>query len=143
MLALNLSLLAEAAPAPSSPECPSDTQGYEEMVDRINQRYDDFFRVQREREEREEQREAARGDIRKAERERQARLEEARQEYIRNRRPKPDTRAAELEWEQQQKEKAKVNEASRHCYVQNRAKGEAILKRGRAIPGMKEFDIEP
>ncbi|NJL25004.1 MAG: YeaH/YhbH family protein [Calothrix sp. SM1_5_4] len=70
------------------------------------------------------------------------RLALARNEYIKSRRPKPDTRAAELQAELDSKKRQRSLEDARRCYLRQREQAEALLKRGRSIPEMKEFDLE-
>lgn len=136
-----LSLFAHSAEAV---KCDAkDTGGRKEMVERINRRYDDFFRYRRHLEEREAAREKGRNEDRKiAKQERDKKMEAARLEYIKNRRPKPDSAAAEEQAEEARKQRLKEMEAARLCYVQEKAQAEALLRRGRQIPGNQEFDLD-
>jgi len=139
ILSMNL-FFREAAAAPQcDPRQGSDGL---RMVERINERYDDFFRYRDHLEEREFERNKGRGDNKAALRAHAFRLEKARLEYLKNRRPKPDTSEMEAQAEIEFKaRKARVEEA-RRCYVEQKRYVEQMLKRGRTIPPKKEFDIE-
>lgn len=119
-----------------------DVQRLEKEVQRINQRYDDFFRDRREREERAERMRHGSDDRKKLLEAHEKEMEKARQAY--QAKPKDHAReeALRLEWEAEQKEKAKRVELARLCEVQQRAKAEELLKKGRAIPDLKEFDLD-
>lgn len=112
------------------------------MVERINQRYDDFFRYQRQVEERERSRNKGRGENKIALEKHEKRIEAARQEYVKNRRPKPDRSDLEAKAEQERKERNAKMEVARRCFVQQQSAEESLLKRGRMIPGNQEFDLQ-
>jgi len=114
----------------------------EQMVKRINDRYDDFFRYHRQMEERWEIRRRSLGERKKLEAAHAARMERARQEYIKARRERPSDEPLRLRWEAQEKERLAHLEMLRRRYVQQRDLAEQYLKKGRQIPGMKEFDLE-
>lgn len=111
-------------------------------VDRINRRYDDFFRYQREREEKANRANLGAEEA-KAQREAHLqRMEAARKAYTRQ--PKDEAReeALRLQWEEMQKKRVAQMEAARKCEVEKRAAAEQLLQRGRKIPELKEFDLE-
>ena len=114
----------------------------EKMVERINQRYDDFFRYHRELEERWQKRRESIGDRKKLEAAQKQKLEESRLEYVKNRKPRASNEPLRLRWEAEQKERASQVEMLRRRYVQQRDEVERYLKKGRQIPEMKEFDLE-
>lgn len=116
--------------------------GGEHLVERLNRRYDDFFRYRDHLEEREVARNRGRGERREFLDARAAKLEKARVEYIKNRRPKPDTHEEELKAEAAQKARFAKLEEARRCYVEQQRKVDHLVKRGRAIPEAKEFDLE-
>lgn len=120
-----------------------DPTGGQGVVDRLNQRYDDFERYHRNREARLELLQKSAPDVKKAREEHKKRLEKARLEYVRV--PKDKNREAILEraWEAEQKERQKLLEESRACYVHEQNVREQWLKRGRAIPGNMEYDLDP
>jgi hypothetical protein len=123
------------------PKCDSKVTGAD--IDRINKRYDDFFRYRRQLEERDRAREKGRGDLHKGEQAREKALEKARLAYLKNRRPAPDHEAKyEAEMLRHQKERKDELEAARRCYVESQDKAEKLLKRGRMIPGNAEYDLE-
>lgn len=131
------------ATAPAQECAPEDTGvSGQKMVERINERYDDFFRYQRHQEERDRERNKGRGENKARLAQREKQIEKARQEYVRNRRPPPDRRDLEAQFEAAQKKRVAKNEAARRCYVQQRQKAEQILKRGRLIPGNLEYQLE-
>jgi hypothetical protein len=114
----------------------------EKMVERINKRYDDYFRYQAHLEERTELRNKGRGDNKKALKAHDQKIEEARLAYIKHRRPAPDTSDAEARAEEVKKQRLAKIEIARRCYVQQRTHAEGVLKRGRTIPENKEYDLE-
>lgn len=111
-------------------------------VQRINQRHDDFFRYRDHLEEREQMRDRGRGENKTALEARTKRLEQARIEYLRHQRPKPDTTELEAKYEQDRKARNVRIEKARECYVDAQAKAEGMLKRGRMVPENKEFDLD-
>jgi hypothetical protein len=119
-----------------------DTAG-NAMIERINRRYDDFFRYEHEQEVRDRKRELSRGENREHLQAREKALEKARLEYLKHRRP-PVDHDAKIEAEMLKNTKARAArlEAARQCFVQQELRAEAALKRGRQIPGNKEYDIE-
>jgi hypothetical protein len=123
-------------------ECTKDDTAAKRTVERINERYDDFFRARKSREEREKRREAAKINVRERRLARQHKLELARREFVKNRHPKPDDSHRQAWFDAQLKERERKMEARRRCYVQNKNEAEQILKRGRAIPGLLEYDLE-
>lgn len=114
----------------------------ERLVERINRRYDDFYRFRRVADERNEKREKARDEGKELRKQRAERLENARKDYVKNRRPPPDRRDLELRHEREQKERVARQELARRCFVQQREEANRLLSRGRKIPGNLEFDIE-
>ncbi|MBX3023062.1 MAG: hypothetical protein KF799_15405 [Bdellovibrionales bacterium] len=136
-------ILFHLAPAYAAVQCDAkDTAGREKMVERINERYDDFFRYQRHLEERERARDKGRGENKAMLKEHEAKLEKARLEYIKNRRPPPDRRELEKQAEAADKERKQRMELARRCYVEEQNAAEAVLKRGRKIPGNQEFGLD-
>lgn len=123
-------------------ECVQNDTDAKRTVERINERYDDFFRVQRARRERESRMESSKENLREKRLARERELELARREFIKNRRPKPDDTHLQVQFEAQLKERERKREGLRECYVKNRNAAEQILKRGRSIPGLVEFGLE-
>ncbi|MGZ3722113.1 MAG: hypothetical protein ACXVA9_04230, partial [Bdellovibrionales bacterium] len=112
------------------------------MVERSNQRCDDFFRYRRELEETDRRREKDAGEIKKVRAEHDKVIELARQEYVKNRkktivdpRLEKDHDDQELAW----KEHIKI---AGKRYVQQKASADAIARRGCRVPEMKEYDLE-
>lgn len=127
-------------PAGACGEDPAARDKY--SAESINERYDDFFRRRRQDETRERERERGREEIRDRGDARTRDLELARREYIRIRRPSPDTAAAEGEWEQTRKARAARVESARRCYVTRKNQAEGALARGRQIPANAEFGLD-
>lgn len=123
-------------------ECLPDDTDVQGQVKKINERYDDFFRVQREREEHVRRLEASRENLRKKREDRERELEKARVEFIKNRRPKSDTSKLEAEFDAQLKARDRRLEVARRCYVNRKNAAEQMLKKGRAIPGLTEFGLD-
>lgn len=139
-LVLILSLLSGISAGAS--QCEVDNADAKRTVERINERYDDFFRVQKAREEREKRMESSKENLREKRLARERELEIARLEFVKNRRPKPDDSHLQAQFEAQMKARNQKIEAMRQCYVRNKNAAEQILKRGRAIPGLIEYDLE-
>ncbi len=114
----------------------------QKRIDYINERYDDFFRYQQAKEEREARLASGIGEV-KALREKHAlELKRAAQEYKREKKDHAKEEALRVEWEKAQKERDKDMEARRICEVQQRRAAEQLVKKGRKIPELKEFDLE-
>lgn len=116
----------------------------ERMVKRINERHDDFFRYHRELEERWEKRRGTIGERKKLEAIHAEKVEHAREEYVKSKasRVRPTDEASRLRHEAAEKDRLAQNEMLRLRYVKQRDTVEQYLKKGRAIPELKEFDLE-
>jgi hypothetical protein len=101
-------------------------------------RYEDFYRLRREADQRAERIEHAATEVHGRGRERAEKLEAARLEYVRTRRVKPDTDQAEATWREQIVQRNAKNEAARECFVSTRGKG----SRGREIPDAVEYRLD-
>jgi hypothetical protein len=112
------------------------------MVERINGRHDDFLRLRLKKEERERRIQAASGEVKEARERHERQMEQARQAEVRKGRPQRDTTAQETAWLKEQKRKADELEAARLCYVQKRDSSDDLLKSGRDIPALEEFDLQ-
>jgi hypothetical protein len=112
------------------------------MVERINQRYDDFFRRQRAMEEEERQRDKKANEIKRVREEHEKRIEEARREYVKSRRKVVEDPRLEQQWLEHEKDVKQQNDQFRKRYVKRRDAVEAIRRKGRRIPEMKEYDLE-
>ncbi len=110
--------------------------------ERINQRYDDFFRYIHEREERLERQQKGHDDRKKAEEARAEKLEREREKYVLERKSRPNMEGLRLKYEEKLKEHQEQMELLRRRYVQQRDEIEQYLKKGRMIPAMKEYDLE-
>lgn len=111
-------------------------------IERINQRYDDFWRQRKAREERAEKSQVSNDDRKKAEKARVQKLEEERQKYVKERKARPSLEHLRPQYEAQLKEQQEKNELLRRRYVEQRDETEQYLKKGRRIPEMKEYDLE-
>lgn len=111
-------------------------------IDRINSRYDDFFRHRRDQEERDARSQVGVEEVLAAREAREKRLEEARATYSRV--PKDEAReeALRVEWEKGQKQRQLQMAQAANCEVDRRSAAEEVLKRGRKIPEMKEYELE-
>ena len=112
------------------------------MVERSNQRCDDFYRYRRQLEETDKKREKDAGEIKKVRSDHEKTLELAREEYVMNRKktivdPKLEKQHDEAEqaWKEQNKMAGKR-------YAERKAAAEAIEKKGCRVPEMKEYDLE-
>ena len=111
-------------------------------VDRINKRYDDFWRYMKAREERLERSQINNGERKKVEQERMEKLERERQKYVLERKAQPSLEHLRPQYEAQLKEQQEKMELLRRRYVEQRDETEQYLKKGRQIPEMKEYDLE-
>ena len=112
------------------------------LIQRLNERYDDFFKHQREQEEWDQRRDVGREKIKEVREAHKEQLERAREEYVQSRRAKPDDKAAYQKWlanEAAWKEKLDV---ARRKLVEKRNTVEDLRRRGRSIPPLKEYDLE-
>lgn len=112
------------------------------MVERINQRYDDFFRRQRLLQEIDATRERE-AELIKLQRQKERQANElARQEYVKSRKKViPDPRW-EREWEEQQKAWIEQIKLAGRRYSQKKQYLEDVESKGRRIPGKIEYQIE-
>ena len=137
--------LPNAFAAPSTPICADETTAAEEkqMVERINDRYDDFFRRQHEIEAEREMRGREAGEIKKVRAKIREEHENARREYVKNRPPKrKEDPKLEQEWLEQERAWKEQNKMARNCLVRSKDELKAIEKKGRQIPEMKEYDLD-
>ena len=102
----------------------------------------DFFRLRRLAEERERAREAGRAELAGRGDDRARRLEDARQIYIRTRRPKPDDAAADAAWKAALTERARRIEDARKCYVTQRDHAAEGSDHGRDVPADAEYGLD-
>lgn len=123
-------------------ECLPDDTDVQSQVKKINERYDDFFRVQRQREEHIRRLESNKENLRARRVAREREIEKARLEFIKNRRPKPDTSQLQADFEAKLKARERHLEVSRRCYVNRKNAADHMLKKGRAIPGLTEFGLD-
>jgi len=137
-----LILLLFSAPAPAATCDDVDMERLEKEIERINRRYDDFFTYEERREKHLQRLQDGVPEAKAIRETREKELERARQAYRAVPKDYAKEEAMRIEWEARQKEKAKQMEANRLCEVQQRQKALAILKRGRKIPELKEFDLE-
>ena len=111
-------------------------------IERINERYDDFWRYIKAREQRAEKSQISNDDRKKGEAARKENLERERQKYVLERKARPSLEHLRPEYEAQLKEEKEKNELLRRRYVEQRDETEQYLKKGRRIPEMKEYDLE-
>lgn len=114
----------------------------EQMVERINQRYDDFFRFNRKMEERWDSMRSGASERRKLVAAHAVKVEEARKQFVQARKARPSDEPLRLKWEQEQKNRLEQIEILRQRFVRKRDTVEQYLKKGRQIPGLKEFGLE-
>lgn len=112
------------------------------MVERINERYDDFFRRQHEIERRDVEREKDAQDIKKVRAQHDQEMEKAREQYVKSRKQTVVDPHLEQAWNEEQKMWKKKNQEARNCYVRTRDEVETIEKKGRRIPENKEYDLD-
>jgi cupin superfamily acireductone dioxygenase involved in methionine salvage len=114
----------------------------QDMVERINQRYDDFFRYHRGMEERAKRFEHGRGERKAAEKAHYDSLERARQRYVETKKPRNSDEPLRIQWEKEEKERKEKFEMYRQRHVRTRDEVERYLLKGRKIPELKEYDLE-
>lgn len=112
------------------------------MVERSNERCDDFFRYRRELEQMDAKREKDSQKIKQVRAAHDAALEAARKEYVKNRKKSvPDPRL-EKEYNEQVKEHIEAQKLAGKRYAERKAQVEAITRKGCRVPEMKEYDLE-
>lgn len=114
----------------------------EKKLEEINKRYDDFFRWLKAREERYEKSQIATDERKKAIKEREEKLERAREKFVLERKEKPNMEPLRIKWEAYLKERQEQMELLRRRYVEQKNETEQYLKKGRTIPEMLEYDLE-
>lgn len=119
-----------------------DTAETRAMVERINQRYDDFFRRQRELDETDQRRERDSQEIKATRLDHSRQVELTRQEYVKNRKITVVDPRLERDWLAEDKAWKDQIKNSRRCYAERKRALEAIERRGRRIPGNLEFGLE-
>lgn len=137
-------LITVLVPGLSRAECGDETSAKEEkrMVERINDRYDDFFKRQHEIEAKQEMREKDSGDIKKFRAQQKETNEQARQEFVKNRKPRVVDPKLEEHWLEQDKAWKEQNKVARNCYVRSKEAVKNVEKKGRRIPEMKEYGLD-
>ncbi|MGE4132648.1 MAG: hypothetical protein AB7F86_13475 [Bdellovibrionales bacterium] len=113
-----------------------------DIIRNLNRRYDDFFAYKEAKERRLERINRASGEVKAWRETREVALERARQEYTRIPKDYAREEALRIKWEAEQKERAHQLELARLCEVQQRDAAGQLLKKGRQVPGLKEFDLE-
>lgn len=112
------------------------------MVERSNQRCDDFYRYRRELEETDRRREKDADDIKKVRADHDHTNELARQEYVKNRKKTLVDPRLEKEHDEQELAYREQMKIAGKRYAQQKAAVEAIVRRGCRVPEMKEYDLE-
>ena len=112
------------------------------MVERINQRYDDFFRRQVALEEQSRRREREAGEIKLVRKQQAVAHEVARADYVKSRKKTVVDPRLEHEWNEHQQEWKELNQLDRVRYVTKKQVIENMQKRGRRIPGKLEYELE-
>lgn len=138
---VGLVILFNLLPGADALTCPPNSDA-ESTIKRMNERFDDFQRKRLERERREERLAKGIDEVKSWRQERARRLQLAQEKYRRPVRDEALERRLESEWEAQQKERARRLDLARQCYVQQLQQKEEWEKRGRAIPGHEEFDLD-
>lgn len=111
-------------------------------VEKINERYEDFFRYRRYLEERLEKLEEGQGDRQAMLREHARRLEAARKMFVESEQAKPSDEPLRVKWEAEQRARELEREKLRLKHVAERDQLEAYRLRGRKIPEMKEYGLD-
>lgn len=113
----------------------------EEKLWRMRERYQGFYQhlEEKERAERIRQKEAQASKAWRAEQARQA--ERVRQEYVRTRKPKPDTEQAQLAYQRMVEERERYYEKLRQLYIKKRERLKQRAKNLPQIPPNKELDL--
>jgi hypothetical protein len=105
-----------------------------------NERYEDFFKIQYEKEKADREREKYAGEIKAVRAAAARKMEQARLSYHREK--KVDDAAGEKAFEESVKADKARNEANRRLYVMQRDKAESSSCHPLKIPELKEYDLE-
>lgn len=111
-------------------------------VERLNERYDDFFRYQRAKEEHEAKLERGVPEVKAMREIHEKELERAREAYVAKPKDPEREERLRLEWEKRQKLREAEHVEARRCELLSRHEAESAEKRGRKIPEMKEYDLD-
>jgi hypothetical protein len=140
-IALLFSVAVFLGPSLSYGAADIDEEG-KAMVERSNQRCDDFYRYRREMEEADTRREKDAQAIKKVRAEHDKEMELAREQYVKNRKKMiPDPRLEKEHDEQELAWKERLKIAGKH-YAQRKAAVDATARRGCRVPPMLEYDLE-
>jgi hypothetical protein len=116
---------------------------YKQMVERLNQRYQDYFIHEKDARRFETQREKGVAEVKKERTQEEKLQEKARLAYIQARRKTPDPTPNRLKWEGDQRREAKAAEREREAYVQKKSRISRLEKTARQIPVEVESGLIP
>ena len=133
-----LMLLMAASPVLAAPKDDEEKA----MIERSNQRCDDFYRYRREMDERDAKREKDSQEIKKVRAAHDQALEKAREEYVKNRKHEVVDPKLEKQWDEQQLALKKQNELEAKRYAARKAAAEDAIRKGCHVPENKEYDLE-
>jgi hypothetical protein len=112
------------------------------MIERSNQRCDDFYRYRREMDEQDNRREMDAQEIKKVREAHDKALETAREEYVKNRKKQVVDPNLEKQWDEQQLADKKQHELEARRYAERKAAVEDAIRKGCHVPEAKEYDLE-
>jgi lipopolysaccharide biosynthesis regulator YciM len=111
-------------------------------VQRLNERFEDFYSRLRVEEEFAEKRQAAAKDVEKQRKDWNKEMEAARMDYIKNKPKPPDVGPAVKEWSEHEEKSVKEREIARRHYVDVKNHIEILERSAKKIDENKEYDLE-
>jgi hypothetical protein len=111
-------------------------------IQRLNERYEDFFSHRKWEKEFEKMREAAYRDVLVQREKWDKQMDIDREQFIKNRPPPPNLDAAYREWAEQQRKYAKEYEHWQQQYVDLKDRIERLEKTAKKIPENVEYDLD-
>jgi len=112
-------------------------------VQRLNERYDDFFAHLRAEEAYAQKRQAAGAEVEKERKVWAKEMDAARLAYIKAKKAPPDERPAYREWALEDQKWHSQQETARRHYVEIENRIERLKKSAKRIPEDREYDLDP
>jgi hypothetical protein len=111
-------------------------------VQRLNARYEDFFRRERDGVSWDKSRQAGAAAVTTERKRWEKNMEQAREDYIKHKKAAPDKTAAEKAWLAEQQQRSEEQEIARRRYVQVENRLTDLKKKAKNISGNREYHLE-
>jgi chromosome segregation ATPase len=110
-------------------------------VQRLNDRYNDFFQRRREEQAYDDHRQAAANEVKKERQQWDKEMAQAREEFIRSKPPPPNLEGAYKEWAAEKAKQEAEYKAARTEYTEIKNRVEKLEQTAKHIPGDVEYDL--